>query len=107
MREDIGSQDEVGIDSQARQGWFASWHQLTSEEYFLETVLTGLRIAKGLSESHLIACFGYRARVALASPALAELCTEGLLQRCEGRLAATRAGFAVLDAVITEWLAAQ
>jgi putative oxygen-independent coproporphyrinogen III oxidase len=76
---------------------FATFETLSPREAALERLLMGLRIDEGVDWGE-VAVLG----LTRASPVVADLATQGLARADAGRLSATRAGRAVLDAVVRE-----
>lgn len=86
--------DRIGHGEQPRQ-------VLDVSDQVLEMVLMGLRLTQGIDVGRLEQLSGRPLGDTLNGAALARFIGEGLLCRSENRLAATRAGFSRLNAILT------
>ena len=78
---------------------------LDSQEQAREMLMMGLRLAEGVSESHLRQRTGCEPDRVIDRTALARLVDAGYLERRDGRLGATSAGRPLLNSVLAELLA--
>ena len=83
----------------------AETRPLDSGEQAREMLMMGLRLAEGVSETHLAARTGCEPERAIDGAGLARLVDAGYLERKGGRLKATAAGRPLLNSLLAELLA--